>query len=82
MKQKKAGHRIRMSRGRNVKTNFAKAGASTSVVVASDENHLPAPKTNSGACSICQLTGDFIGTCLFLLCYGSSPLDKNNMECH
>jgi hypothetical protein len=78
MKRKRSGQEIRRSRGRHVRTNFAEIAENTTFV-ASDENHLPAPKTNARACSMCQLTGHFIGTCPFLVEYGT-PLAKGSMQ--
>jgi hypothetical protein len=80
MKRKCSAREVRMSKGRSVKTNYLEVGASTPFV-ASDENNLLAPRTNVRACSMCRLTGHFIGTCPCLTSYGSQPLEKNNIEC-
>jgi hypothetical protein len=80
MKRKRSATEVYRSRGRNVQTNYAEVGTET-IFVASDENHLPAPRTNSRACSMCRLTGHFIRNCPFLIGYGSPPLEKNNMAC-
>ena len=80
MRRKRSATEVYRSRGRDVRTNFAEVGGET-IFVASDENHLPAPKTNTRACRMCRLTGHFIGNCPFLVCYGSQPLEKNNMQC-
>ena len=85
MKRKRSAGEVYSSKGRNVKTHFAEVGASTPFVAsdenASDENNLRAPKTNSRACSMCRLSGHFIGSCPSLTCYGSTPLEKNNILC-
>jgi hypothetical protein len=79
MKRKRSSGEVWKSNGRKVRTNFAEVGASTPFI-ASDENNLRAPKTNRRTCSMCKLSGHFIGTCPSLTCYGSPTLEKNNID--